>query len=237
MSVPLFFHNAADDGRQVTLDEANSRHALQVLRMQPGDTLELTNGAGLLWQGVIAEAGKKKCSVTIRHQQKVARLQQRRTAIAISPVKNMSRFEWFLEKATELGVHEIFPLLCHRTERSHMRHDRLQQICISAMLQSRQAWLPVLHEPLSFASLLAGPGQAYRHRWIAHCLPDEKIMLANALQPDMPDSLLLIGPEGDFTPEEILNATQGGFRPVALGHTRLRTETAGVAGATLLCML
>ncbi|HSK13930.1 MAG TPA: RsmE family RNA methyltransferase [Phnomibacter sp.] len=233
--LPLFFHANGGPGIIVQLDEANARHVVQVLRMGAGEQIQLTNGNGLLWTGKIVATGKHKCEVQIDGEEGAGKPIARRTAIAISPVKNNSRFEWFLEKATEIGISEIYPILCHRTERAHFRHDRLLQICISAMLQSRQVWLPILHEPLSFAQFLRDAGKAYHHRWIAHCEPYEKHLLPKVLQPGMPDSVLLIGPEGDFTQGEIFEATNAGYQPVSLGNTRLRTETAGVVGAAFLC--
>jgi 16S rRNA (uracil1498-N3)-methyltransferase len=238
MSLPIFFHASATVGQMESLDESNARHVVQVLRMQPGEYMQLTNGAGLLWTAIITEAGKKNCAVRIEKEEKHPRRQVRKSAIAISPVKNVNRFEWFLEKATELGVAEIFPVKCKRTEKEHFRLDRLRQICISAMLQSRQTWLPVLHEPIAFHDFLgSAAAHAYHTRWIAHCEGYEKHHLARTLQPGMTDSLLLIGPEGDFTTEEIFEATNGGYIAVSLGETRLRTETAGVVGATLMCLL
>jgi len=237
MEVPYFFHDSAAPGEQVSLDDTNSRHALQVLRMQPGDLVQLTNGQGILWSGAISSAGKKNCVVGIEKEEKLTRGALRKCAIGISPLKNTGRFEWFLEKATELGIAEIFPLLCHRTVREKFRHDRMRQICISAMLQSRQVWLPVLHEPQPYAKFVQGElAHAYHQRWIAHCEAYEKHHLAGVLQPGMHDSLLLIGPEGDFTPDEIFEATNGGYAAVSLGETRLRTETAGVVGAAFLCL-
>ncbi len=237
MEIPCFFHESATVGQPASLDETNSRHALQVLRLQPGDPVQLTNGQGLRWTGGLLQTGKKNCSVAIEKEERFARSGTRKAAIGISPLKNTGRFEWFLEKATELGIHEIFPLICHRTVREKFRQDRLRQICISAMLQSRQVWLPVLHEPKPFAGFAGSTvAHAYHQRWIAHCETYEKHLLARVLQPGMQDSLLLIGPEGDFTPDEIFEATNSGFVAVSLGETRLRTETAGVVGAAFLCM-
>jgi 16S rRNA (uracil1498-N3)-methyltransferase len=239
MSLTLFYHReTVTVGQSVSLDETNSKHAVQVLRMQPGERMELTNGAGYLWLAEIKEAGKKSCTVDILSQSFSERGNKRHAGIAISPIKNAGRFEWFLEKATELGVQDIFPVLCKRTEKSHLRVERMQQILISAMLQSRQVWLPRLHTPIAFEALVDNKGlHQYHHRWIAHCASYEKHHLARALQPGMQDSLLLIGPEGDFTPEEIFMATNGGYIAVSLGETRLRTETAGVVGAALMCLL
>jgi 16S rRNA (uracil1498-N3)-methyltransferase len=200
MSLPLFFHAYALQGKTALLDENNARHAIQVLRMQPGQALELTDGKGNIFTGEIQEAGKKKCLVTILSQQIIPRLNNREVGIAISPVKNAGRFEWFLEKATELGIKDIYPIICTRTEKIHLRTERMEQILISAMLQSKQAWLPQLHPVMPFETYLGNnSANPYKHCWIAHCVPHEKHSLAKAIQPGMQDSLLLIGPEGDFT--------------------------------------
>ena len=236
MELPYFY--AADlltGSKAVLLDETNSKHAVQVLRMKNGDRLQLTNGKGLLATAEIADAHKKTTSVHILLEDIQVARAKRRSAIAISPVKNAGRFEWFLEKATELGIAEIFPLVCHRTEREHFRFDRMNAICISAMLQSQQTWLPVLHHPIAFNVLVAN--NSYQNKWIAHCEEQEKNPLTGVLRTAMGDSLVLIGPEGDFTPDEIYTAITAGFKPVALGDTRLRTETAGVVAATLLQLL
>jgi 16S rRNA (uracil1498-N3)-methyltransferase len=150
-------------------------------------------------------------------------------AIGISLVKNNTRFEWFLEKATEIGMQTIIPLLCHRTEKQHFRYDRMQQICVSAMLQSQQYWLPHLHAPTSFADVLEMP---FNTKMIAHCLETDKKQLSDLSAET--SQLILIGPEGDFTEAEIQAAIAKQFVPIMLGETRLRTETAGVVAATLL---
>jgi 16S rRNA (uracil1498-N3)-methyltransferase len=149
-------------------------------------------------------------------------------SLAISPTKNNSRFEWLLEKATELGVSSIIPLICQRTEKQHLRTDRLKQILISAMLQSQQCWLPRLSEPVKFSTWVQ---QSFSgKRYLAHCIAaGERLSLAN--QP-LPESVTIaIGPEGDFTPDEIKQAVDAGVLPVILGNTRLRTETAGLYAA------
>ncbi|HVE61992.1 MAG TPA: RsmE family RNA methyltransferase, partial [Chitinophagaceae bacterium] len=154
----------------------------------------------------------------------------RKIVIGISLIKNLSRFEWFLEKATEIGVSEIIPLICKRTEKQSFKFERMNAILISAMIQSQQCWLPLLCEPVSFQKLVAQEreGQSF----IAHCLPDQKEQLSTTLRNS--SSIILIGPEGDFTENEIATALEKGFKPVALGNTRLRTETAGIVAATLL---
>jgi 16S rRNA (uracil1498-N3)-methyltransferase len=154
--------------------------------------------------------------------------------IAISLIKNRDRFEWFLEKATEIGVTAIIPLICERTEKEKFRFDRMQGICISAMLQSQQVWLPVLHEPIPFKQVIEEAKQ--EQKFIAHCMPGEKGNLAGLVNKELSSRIILIGPEGDFTREEADLAIQYQFSPVALGETRLRSETAGVVAATILCI-
>ena len=221
----------------LTLSETNAHHALQVLRLKNGNPILLTNGLGSRAEAHLIEATKKACKVMVESNVFNPPQVQRRVAIGISPVKNASRFEWFLEKATELGVADIYPLLCHRTERQHFRTDRLQNICISAMLQSQQCWLPKLHPPMLFEEALTVSSASYSTFFIAHCLAENKEELSSAVKLHTKDALLLIGPEGDFTPTEIALALSKGFTATSLGATRLRTETAGVAGAALLCLI
>lgn len=241
MDTPWFYLPGQLSGPTAMLGEASARHAVQVLRMRVGDALCLTNGEGQVHQATIAASSKKDCTVSIHTTTHVQRQVGRKAAIAISPLKNASRFEWFLEKATELGIAAIFPIICHRTVREHFRQERLHNICISAMLQSQQAWMPVLHEPLPFEALIskssAHQPYYYHHKFVAHCSHLEKHHFARALQPGMHEALMLIGPEGDFTNEEILLAENNGIVAVSLGETRLRTETAGIVAASMLCLL
>jgi 16S rRNA (uracil1498-N3)-methyltransferase len=238
MALPFFYIPSYDPGNtEITLDEDNSRHIVQVLRMRPGAALQLTDGKGTLLTAAILDDHKKKCRVEIRATNSQPP-RERPVSLAISLLKNASRFEWFLEKATEIGVSEIIPLLCEHTERQQARQDRLQNILVSAMLQSQQPWLPVLHPPTPIDQLIAGA--RHDQRFIAHCLeaPRPTSSLPDALRQTRPASsqLILIGPEGDFSPKEVGSALEGQFIPVTLGNNRLRTETAGVVAATLLCI-
>lgn len=232
MALPFFFLNQYQGEDRIQLDEANSRHMVAVLRMQPGEELLLTDGKGHLLQCRISEAHKKKAVVDLLKRKEQAR-RPKHCTIAISPVKNNARFEWFLEKATEIGVSAIIPLLAQRTEKQQFRHERMQQILISALLQSQQVWLPELSQPVRFADLIKE--DSYSQKWIAHCLDTGRVSLRDQAGAGS-NQLLLIGPEGDFTPQEIQLAMEAGFEPVTLGDTRLRTETAGLVGATLLCV-
>ena len=232
MSIPFFYAANIDSGSDtIVLDEDNSRHVVSVLRMEQGERLHLTDGKGSLLTATITDPHKKKCRLAIAGIQLVSP-PAIKTAIGISLVKNPVRFEWFLEKATEIGVTTIFPLLCSRTEKQHFRLDRMKNVIISALLQSRQTWLPVLHEPVKFDNVIGQAG--YNQKFIAHCAEEKKQSLNNHIVNLSANQLILIGPEGDFTPEEITKALQHDFIPVALGTTRLRTETAGVVAAVLL---
>lgn len=230
MALSYFFVEELNNGL-LQLDEDTSRHMIGVLRMAKGQDVLLTDGRGRKATAQIVDDNRKRCVVQVSSVQEETESTPR-VSIAISIVKNSSRFEWFLEKATEIGVNEIIPLRCERTEKEKFRYDRMKGILVSAMLQSQQAWLPLLHEPQNFQEVVQN--RALEQRFIAHCLPEQKMQLSSLVHP--PSSLILIGPEGDFTPREIALALQEGFVPVALGNTRLRTETAGIVAATLLKM-
>lgn len=233
MALPFFYIETADPAQQlITLNEDTSKHVVQVLRMQAGDQLNLTDGKGHLLTAQITEAHKKNCVVKLLNSSYQAP-PTRKVIIAVSLVKNASRFEWFLEKATEIGVAEIIPLLCERTERQHFRYDRMKGIVVSAMLQSQQSWMPLLHEPVKMEQLITMPFQN-TVKLIAHCEETQKNALSDISRAATSDCIILIGPEGDFTHGEIETAIAAGYQPVLLGATRLRTETAAVVAAALL---
>lgn len=233
MSLPFFYIQQYDEGQtQLVLDEDTSKHIVQVLRMKAGEKLNLTDGKGNLLTCGITTINKRHCEVEVLSSV-IYPLSSKKVTIAISIIKNSSRFEWFLEKATEIGVNEIIPLLCERTEKEKFRMDRMQGICISAMLQSQQCWLPLLREPVKYENVKMWKCENGAN-CIAHCIDGEKAQLTN--KPVNQSILICIGPEGDFTPKEIELALQHNFIPVSLGETRLRTETAGVVSAALLCM-
>jgi 16S rRNA (uracil1498-N3)-methyltransferase len=235
MNLPLFYISDIVAGQpEIALDEDTSKHVVNVLRMKKGEQLHLTDGKGFLLLTSITDDHKKRCRVTVLKEDFKPRT-GRKTSIAISLLKNNNRLEWFLEKATELGITEIIPLICDRTEKQHFRFDRMQNILVSAMVQSQQAWLPVLHQPVGFGQLLKQEDIiATTQKFIAHCMPGSKQPLAELVNASLPSQIVLIGPEGDFTPEEVAFATEHFFIPVTLGETRLRTETAGMVAAVLL---
>lgn len=233
MPLPFFYKKDIQPGDTiVVLDEDTSKHIVQVLRMKIAEQVKLTNGKGQVFLCEIISDHRKKCEVSvIETSVTVHRTSQ--TCIAISPVKNNSRFEWFLEKATEIGIAEIVPLICDRTEKQQLKTERLQGILVSAMLQSQQAWLPVLQEATKYADYIKTVKEnTALQKFIAHCEEDKKTPLST-IEPSS-HSTILIGPEGDFTHKEIELALQSGFEPVSLGETRLRTETAGIVAAVLL---
>jgi 16S rRNA (uracil1498-N3)-methyltransferase len=233
MALPFFYKEDTDlNTSNVVLDEASSKHIVQVLRMKVGEQLQLTDGKGNLFTAEITGDNRKKCIVTIlktvNHQRPTTNV-----SIAISLIKNNSRFEWFLEKATEIGITSIIPLICERTEKPAFKFERSNGILISAMLQSQQCWLPVLQEPQKFATFISKAKQ--EQKFIAHCIDENnKEQLTSQPISQLTSKIILIGPEGDFTTKEIELALQNNFIPVALGNTRLRTETAGIVAATVL---
>jgi len=234
MNLPFFYITDYDlSQKEIVLDEDTSRHVIQVLRMKEGEKLNLTDGKGNLITAEISDAHKKHCTVKIQAVSHELRA-PRQITIAISLLKNTNRFEWFLEKATEIGISEIIPLICERTEKQKFRYDRMKGICISAMLQSQQCWLPVLHEPVKYMEFIKYINERTDvKKFIAHCDDQAGKQILSTFQP-LNHSTILIGPEGDFTKQEIELALQNDFIPVSLGETRLRSETAGVVAATLL---
>ena len=230
MSLPFFYiEYLSDKQSSFTLSEETSKHIIQVLRMKTGEQLLLTDGKGKIITVEIISENKKAVGVKVLTTD-TRQPTTHTITIAISLIKNNNRFEWFLEKVTEIGVSEIIPIICERTEKQNFRHYRMKNILISAMLQSQQAWLPTLSEPIKFNEAVRNSSQ--QNKYIAHCIEEEKKQLSN--ETINQSSIILIGPEGDFTKEEIESAKQNNFIPVSLGNTRLRTETAGMVAAVLL---
>lgn len=230
MSIPFFYEAILPTAPGLfTLSEESSKHCSMVLRMKEESLIGLTNGAGLKCIGEIISADKKKTVVQLS-QFEQAPLPIRQNSIAISFVKNATRMEWFLEKATEIGISAFYPLIADRTERTHFKKERWEHILVSAMLQSQQTYKPILHDPIEFKSIIHQPlnGQLL----LAHCEPGEKKSIPSIILSEK--TLLLIGPEGDFSPNEIELAAKAGATMVSLGNTRLRTETAGITAAVLL---
>lgn len=217
-------------GERLLLDEDGSRHAVSVLRLREGEAVRLVDGQGVIAHAGVVDAHRKRCVLAVR-ERKVLPDPRYPLTLAVSLLKNPSRFEWMLEKVCEIGVRRVVPLLLHRTERQRVRQDRLAAVALSAMLQSQQPWMTEVTAPMALADILSRHPAG--HRLIAHCLPGSP---AGALAPVEGEALVLIGPEGDFTPAEVDAALGAGFRPVRLGPSRLRSETAGVVAAAVLCI-
>lgn len=231
MQLPYFYAPfLGTKSSNLGLEEDTARHIAQVLRMKEGDCIHLTDGKGRVATAKIISIGKKTCDVFLTDIKEFSPTNKNIT-IAVSLLKNAGRFEWLLEKSAELGINSIVPLICQRTERQQFRQDRLQNILVSAMLQSRQAWLTELPNPIAYTDFIHQV--KHENRFIAHCEDDEKTNLSTLIKPHQKDCLVLIGPEGDFTMDEIQLAIEKGFIPVSLGNTRLRTETAAITAAVI----
>jgi 16S rRNA (uracil1498-N3)-methyltransferase len=227
------FYSPHISGDSFTLDEAESKHAVRVLRLRTGDTLYLVDGRGGWFEAAIQEDHPKACRLTILSHIPDYKPLPYHLHLAVSPTKNMDRFEWFLEKATEIGISEITPLRCHRTERSRINHERLERILVSAMKQSLKAYKPVLNEVTTLGTFLAK--DRVGTLGIAHL--DSSGNTGLTALPRNSTYTLLVGPEGDFTDEEVKEAMEAGYPSFHLGSSRLRTETAAVYITTAVSLL
>ena len=231
----LFFSTQNED-RLATLPEDEARHCVQVLRHQVGDQIHWVDGMGAFFSGRIIETGKKSCVLEIEHKEFPYQPNPIEVHIAIAPTKNIARFEWFLEKATEIGIGTITPLHCEHSERKRIREDRLTKVLLSAMKQSIKAFLPKLNPLTPFDSFIKQTINYSHEKYIAHChsssLPDLKKRYTSGK-----NAIVLIGPEGDFSQTEIERALEGGFAEVSLGPSRLRTETAGIVACHTINLL
>ncbi|MEL6718861.1 MAG: 16S rRNA (uracil(1498)-N(3))-methyltransferase [Bacteroidota bacterium] len=228
------FYTTNINNRLATLEAEEARH-LQVLRKKVGDQIHLVDGKGFFHTAELLELGKKKAQLKIlfSEQQTPSPFSLH---IAIAPTKNIARLEWFLEKATEIGIQEITPIYCERSERKRIRLDRLEKIVLSAMKQSNRAYLPQLREETTFKQFVESKKNSEVLKYIAHCEEEDKVLLYNNYQARK-DVLVLIGPEGDFSPDEIELARASGFIGVSLGKARLRTETAGIVACHTIQLL
>ena len=218
---------------------------MRVLRYDRGDEILLTDGRGTTYHARITNPHPRHCEFEILSQEKQEKTHNIYLHVAIAPTKNIERLEWMVEKCTEIGVDEITPLLCRFSERKNLRIDRLEKIILSAAKQSLTPYLPKLNELTDFATLMQQYGDESTiegrdsrsiDKYIAHCYKDEKRELKDALRKGR-DVLILIGPEGDFSEQEVEWAIKEGFVPVGLGRSRLRTETAGVVACHTAVLL
>jgi 16S rRNA (uracil1498-N3)-methyltransferase len=223
----LFYHpGITETSKEVFFDKEESRHIAKVLRRQDGDVLKITNGAGKFFEVLLTETSPKHCVATIISVENISPLPYS-LHMAVAPTKMNDRYEWFLEKATEIGVTEITPVICDHSERKVIKQERYEKILQSAMKQSLKAYLPKLHPAISLEEFLENIKKSKAIKCIAHCEEYKKKSLKSVLS-EKQDYVILIGPEGDFSPEEIQKSVKDGFVPVSLGESRLRTETAAI---------
>lgn len=221
----LFYSpNITAVSKEFSFDKEESKHIIRVLRKLEGNVLFVTNGLGELFTTEIILASEKKCIVKIVST-KITKPSDFYIHLAVAPTKMNDRFEWFLEKATEMGIHEITPIICDRSERKIIKTERFDKIILSAMKQSLQYYLPKLNEPISFKDFINQKHDG--NLYIAHCEETDKKLLKNNIKPKEKYTIL-IGPEGDFSEKEIQFSLTNNYIPVSLGNTRLRTETAAV---------
>lgn len=219
------FYTPELSGNTYTLDETESKHCIRVLRLEKGDEITLVDGRGGLFTAEIEDPNPKRCVVKVIQEQLDFGKRIFHVHVAIAPTKNIERIEWFLEKATEIGIDRVTPLLCRYSERKEIKNERLEKVMVSAMKQSLKAYLPQLDELTKFNEFIRLPFSG--QKFIAHCEEQHRELLKNTIKHGE-NYLILIGPEGDFSAEEIRMAIDAGFVPVSLGDSRLRTETAGV---------
>lgn len=222
------FHPAPLEGT-LTLSEEESKHAIKVMRFNVGDHVQLLDGKGSKAVAEISLANQKRTEVEIIKVDKIAERSSSKLTIAIAPTKNINRIEWFIEKCTEIGIDRIALILCHQSERKIVKTERLRKIMISAMKQSGQLFLPELSELTEVKSWISNN----KNGFIAHCEDIHKTERLSSLMKPNQDLTILIGPEGDFTPSEVNFALENDFKPISLGSSILRTETAGVVACTI----
>jgi 16S rRNA (uracil1498-N3)-methyltransferase len=221
----ILFYSEHCDGKTAYLQDSEAIHCKQALRKNIGDTITLTDGKGAAYSGTIVSMSKRSVEVSSLEPLQLSKPRDYKIHIGIAPTKNISRFEWFLEKATELGIDEVTPLLCSRSERKVIKPERLNKILVSAMKQSLKSNLPTLNPMTKFVDFVKS--NTYETHFIAHLEEDPKLLI-HQYEP-MENACILIGPEGDFTLEEIQFSLTHGYQSVSLGDYRLRTETAAIS--------
>lgn len=230
----LFYHPDLDENAsQFTFSEDESKHIVKVLRKKEDDILQITNGKGYRFEAKITDADPKKCKVQVLSNSKKHR-RMHWFHLVMAPPKSNDRYEWFLEKATEIGVDEITPIICEHSERKTIKHERSEKVVQSAMKQSLRSFLPKLNQAIDFKDFLDKEHQGLL--FIAHCSGREKVDFKRRIIPDR-DITVLIGPEGDFSDTEIKAASDAGFLAVSLGDSRLRTETAAIVACTTVNLI
>lgn len=220
----LFFTDKIESG-QALLTEEEAHHCLHVLRHSIGDRINVTDGKGGIYKAIIINKTKRDCEISIEEIEIISPPSYKHLSIAIAPTKNIDRFEWFVEKATEIGIHRIIPIITENSERKIIKQDRTRRVAISAMKQSNHYYLPEISELVKWQDFIAVPRKGILT--IAHCNVDGLHHFKDLIKPKT-DIIICIGPEGDFTPQEIDEAHSHSFKSVSLGKSRLRTETAGL---------
>ena len=223
----MFQFYAPEILKDSTLPEEESHHAVKVLRLQAGDSIVVMDGRGKMYHATIAVAHQKHCIVNSLQEIHGTKTRDYYLHVAIAPTKNLDRLEWFVEKASEIGIDEISPIFCTYSERKVLKTERIEKILISAMKQSMQPDLTKLNEPCSFSDFMKRIEGEVGQKFIAHCHDTEKVMLAKAIEPRA-HITVMIGPEGDFSTDEVERALKAGFTAVTLGDMRLRVETAAL---------
>ncbi|MBR3883204.1 MAG: 16S rRNA (uracil(1498)-N(3))-methyltransferase [Bacteroidaceae bacterium] len=207
------------------LPEDEATHCLRVLRLTQGDELEITDGKGHFYKVKISSIAGKHCYLELKEVISAPKGWKGHLHLAIAPTKNIDRIEWMIEKATEIGIDEITFLNCRFSERKVVKNDRIERIIVSAMKQSLKPFKPLLNELIDFKKFISN--ERTGAKYIAHCYDSERVLLKEQLVVGE-DATILIGPEGDFSPEEVQFAIEAGYKPISLGNSRLRTETAGL---------
>lgn len=222
-------------GDTCMLDEEESKHCVRVLRLKENDHVEITDGKGNLFKALIENSNPKSCllKITEHHKEDMSSWE---LIIAVAPTKNMVRLEWLVEKLTEIGFSKLIPIECHASERRILKTERLKRIALEAMKQSQRLYLPQIEELISFKKLITEYAQFNGLKFIPHCNNSERNMLSSSYKKGE-NALILIGPEGDFTKEEVDLAMEHGFIPISLNEHTLRTETAGLVAAISLKIL
>jgi len=220
------FYAPGINGSSWILDEKESKHCIRVLRMKEGAEVKVIDGRGNLYEGVITRADPKNCEISINNIIREFEKRDYKLHIGISPVKNPERFEWFVEKCVEIGIDEITPLICKNTEKQRIKPERINNIIISAMKQSLKAGLTILNEAVSFEEFIMKDFK--ERKLLGHCNSGRNRSKIDQVCSKGDDVVIIIGPEGDFSENEIEKAIESGFKPVHFGKSRLRTETAGI---------
>ncbi|TXB66956.1 16S rRNA (uracil(1498)-N(3))-methyltransferase [Vicingus serpentipes] len=230
----IFYTPNITNTNTFVLDETESKHAIKVLRLNQGDEICLVDGKGSFYIAEINNAHQKKCEVKIIKHEKEEN-NKPRIHIAIAPTKNNDRLEWFIEKTTEIGISEISPIICDHSERKFLKTERLEKRAISAMKQSLKATLPLINDSINFKNFVNSIPET-TEKYIAHCYNENQKHLKE-IYPGSKDCVVLIGPEGDFSLQEVELALNNGFTPISLGKSRLRTETAGLVACNILNLI